>query len=290
VEIDGVAVFVERRGKVVRQFVFNDVERSFNANPISTLSSNLIVSPVDAAVLNGTESDDANWYYLVCGDGTVACLNTLRSEGVIAWTRWTTDGEFTAVTVLDNAAYFVVQRGGSYYLEKASPDYYLDAAVQGVNDPASATVSGLAHLNGVACGARLDGSAHQPVTPVDGSITFGGAVSVWEIGRPFTVTVETMPAIIQMEQGIGLTRRSRIIECSLDVFETIGLTVNGYRVPDRRTDLDNLDSAPAPFTGVRNVRLNGWTVKPKVRIEQADPFPLTVRALDLLVEANTHGS
>lgn len=294
VEVDGATLFIERKGKVVRSFTYTEVEQAYVAENISVLSSSLISGPVDASMLKGTDTDDANFAYLVNDDGTVAVLNTLRSQGVTAWTRWTTNvpggDAFKSVAVVNTEVFFVTLRGGTYYLERADKEYYTDSAVQGTNSPAAATGTlGTSHLDGETVAARVDGQSHVDLVPAAGVATFSTDVEDWEVGYPIVVRVETMPAVINMEQGASLTRKSRIIECNLDVYQTLGLIVNGYEIPDRVADVSALDTAPAPFDGIRVVKTRGWSRKPTIIITQTGALPMTIRGIDLLVESNTHG-
>ena len=45
--------------------------------------------PKDLAVLSGTSSEDANWVFIINNDGTGAVLNTLRSQDINGFTKWT---------------------------------------------------------------------------------------------------------------------------------------------------------------------------------------------------------
>jgi hypothetical protein len=75
--VDGATLFIDQNGKVLRSYLYNFNEDAYNSTDISVLSSQLIDSPKDVAVLTGTKSEDANWVFIINQDGTAGVLNTL---------------------------------------------------------------------------------------------------------------------------------------------------------------------------------------------------------------------
>ncbi len=126
--VDGATLFVDKNGRTLRQFVFNFNEDAYTSADISVLSSQLINNPVDMALLLGNTTEDANWAFLVNQDGTGAVLNTMRSQDINGFTRWTPFADATTAseknlikscaTVSDDL-YMIVYReaGGSDYYD-----------------------------------------------------------------------------------------------------------------------------------------------------------------------------
>ena len=79
---------MDNSGVTLREFLFTFVEEAYNANPLSIMAPHLINAPVSIGVQRGSTGDEANYVYVVNGDGTMAVLNTLRSESILAWTSW----------------------------------------------------------------------------------------------------------------------------------------------------------------------------------------------------------
>jgi len=144
-------------------------------------------------------------------------------------------------------------------------------------------VTGLAHLNGEACRVRADGAIRDDATPSGGSITLTEDGTVVEVGLNYTSTIKTMPVNMDFEDGPTLTRRKRIIKVVPNLYESLGISINGDRFIDRNFGM-TLGSAPTPFTGIREMYLLGWTDLAQVEITQTDPTPMTILGLGVEVE------
>lgn len=132
VSVDGSTLFVEANGSVVREFVYNDVESSYNAPNISLLASHLVVNPTRIALRQATRNLAADYVFMVNSDGTLAVLNVLRSESLLAWSLFTTDGFYEDLAVVGSSIYFIVRRvingNNVRFIEKFNWDLKLDAA------------------------------------------------------------------------------------------------------------------------------------------------------------------
>ena len=283
--IDGATVFVERRGKAVREYLFSFGEDAYTAAPVSILAPHLINTPVDLAARKGTATDDANLVFVVNTDGTMAVLNTLRSENVAGWTPWETDGEILSVAVVVDEVYFLVKRGADYFLEQWDEDTYTDSNVSGTQ-AASTPVSGLTHLNGETCRFRADGAIMADVTPSGGTITAPRDVVDYEVGLHYDVQIDTMPLNMNFANGPKLMAEKRIVHVQLDLYESNGIVVGGKRMPDRTLD-GPLPDIPDPYTGMKEVWPNlGWTHIADLTIEQPDPLPMFIRAISIDIEVS----
>ena len=286
--IDGAVIFVDRTGKSVREFLFSYNEDSYTAGTVSLLASHLLNAPVDMDVLKGTANDDANYVYFVNGDGTVGVYNTLRSQEVSGWTKCTTSGEIESVAVVVDDVYFVVKRtiNGSVvrFLEQLDSSTYTDANKTVVLGSPGTAVTGLAHLNGQESRVRADGEVRANATPGSGSITLAETATNVEVGLDYTTTVTTMPINMDFQDGPTLTRKKRIVKVVPNVYQSLGISINGDRFIDRNFGL-SLDSAPTAYTGLKEMYLLGWTELAQVTITQTDPTPMTVLGLAIEVEA-----
>lgn len=285
VSVDGATMFVERSGKVLRQFIFGIEQDGYSAPALSVLSADLIKQPVSIAVQRGTTSDQANLVFMVNSDGTATVFNLLVDQNIAAFVEWTTDGEFQSVAVLGDDVYFSVKRtrpsdgidqGG---IEKLNADVFLDSATIGTGT----TISGLGRMDGATVRVKGDGLILEDEVVTASAVTVDESYDTLEIGLDYDVTITTMPLNIDFGNGPTLTRKKRFIEATVDVFETLGLVVDGRRVPDRHYDQDLLDSAPEPFTGIKQLYVHGWTDLAQITITQPDPLPMTIRGLTLEV-------
>jgi hypothetical protein len=93
---DGATIYLQRSGTVVREFIFSDTEAAYIANGVSTLSSHLIVSPVQMTTLQAAISRPESYIFIVNNDGTIAVFNSNRAEKRAGWTQFTTKGNKSA--------------------------------------------------------------------------------------------------------------------------------------------------------------------------------------------------
>jgi len=288
INIDGATLFLDYGQSSVREFVYSWEEEAYTSNSATLLASHLISTPVDMGARRGTSTEDANYVYVVNTDGTMAVFNTLRAQQVAGWTKWETSGTIEAITVEGSTVWFAVKRtinsATVYYLEKADSDTYTDAN-KSQTQSSSTTVSNLAHLNGQSCRVRADGAIMADATPSSGSITLARAGVAVEVGLDYDVTIKTMPITSMFGDGSILTNYKRVIRVVADMYESLGVYVNGTLLPDRQLGEGVLDTTPASFTGIKELYLTGWTRLAQVEITQTDPQPFTLLGLVVEVEA-----
>ena len=294
VNIDGATIFLDYGQSSVREFLFSWEEDAYTSNSATLLASHLITTPVDMDARRGTANEDANYVYVVNSDGTMAVFNTLRSQQVAGWTKWETTGAIEAITVEGTTVWFAVKRtinsATVYYLEQADADTYTDAN-KNQTQSASTTVANLAHLDGQSCRVRADGAIMDDATPSSGSITLTRTTTSVEVGLDYDLTVKTMPVTSEFSNGSILTEKKRLIRIVADIYQSLGIYIttsassDNVLVPDRTLGTGILDSAPASFTGIKEVYLNGWDRLAQVTITQTDPQPFTLLGLVVEVEA-----
>jgi hypothetical protein len=290
--IDGATLYVQRNGQGFREFIFSFGEDAHISNSVSQLSTHLINTPVDIDSVSGTSNTETNYVYIVNTAGDVVVLNTLREQNIAAWSGpWTTlVGSYKRVGVLDFDTYFIVERAINSvtynYLEKLDETVYTDAALV-IASHSSATVTGLDHLEGEVVGVKLGGAVQADATVSSGSITLSRTpvAEAVEVGLKFNPNIKTMPVSDNFADGPTLNREKRIVRCTINRYQSLGIIVNGERIPDRQLDVDTFDAVPLPSDDVTEIYLNGWSKKAQVTITQEDPVPMTILALDLEVSA-----
>lgn len=284
--LDGSTLFLDRTGKSIREFIYTYTEDAYTSTSTSLLASHLLSSPVDMDVSRGTSKDDANYLYLVNDNGTMAVFSILRNQEVSGWTQWVTAGNIEAVCVVVDDVYFVTKRtiNGSVvrFLEMIDVDSYTDASER--STPNSATVTGLGHLDGEECRVKADDSVMPNATPSAGSITLSRSAQTAEVGLNYDTLIKTMPLNMDFQNGPTLMRKKRIIRVILDVYESLGLHVDGTLMPDRALGVGILNNTPTPYTGLKDVYQMGWSELSQVEITQVDPVPMMLLGLSLEVE------
>ena len=294
VSVDGATIFVEgedptdaRKGRILRQFLFNDSEQSFNANNVSILSQHLISNPIQMAIRKSTASHPSNYLYIVNDDGTCAVLNSLREQNLLAITLFETQGDFESVCVSGNKTWFIVKRtidGATVrYLEVLNSDNTMDSSL--VQSAASTTSwTGLDHLDGEEVRVKGDGYILANATPSSGAITSSEAVEQLEAGLMFTARVKSLPLDIVIQGQSFSGEYKSCVYANVRCYESRNflLSRNGNEyVPAFRNFGDNvLDNPVQTFTGWKKLYIGGIKRDLQIEITQEDPLELNILAIN----------
>ena len=316
--IDGATLFIDQNGKTLRSYLYNFNEDAYNSTDISVLSSQLIDSPLDVAILSGTKSEDANWVFIINQDGTAGILNTLRSQDINGFTKWINGNtnsdyplELVSASVVSNQLFVVNKRTTAsttdYTIERWSFDFLLDSSLKLIN---GLTFSGnnltvfSDHLDGetvsvVARGNTLPSrqvNLNSTITFTDEEKTFilanGNVIDV-EIGYNFVPKIIPMPLNTNSQAiaGQNQMREKKINRMNLRVYESSGVYIDGNPVPIRQFG----DAANTPLnanlpkqTGViqDNNGGNGWGIEVVPEITIPDPTPFHIQAIEYEVESS----
>lgn len=282
--VDGATIFMESSGGVVRQFVFNDLEQSFNANNISILSQNILVNPTAMALRRSTQEFPNDYVYVVNSDGTVSVLNSLREQSLLAWSKFTTDGEFEDVSVAGRKTFFIVKRtiDGSTvrYIEVLNNDHFTDSSVLQNNGSATSAWSGLDHLEAETVRVRGDDYILTSEVVSSGAITSSEDVTILEAGLFFAARVRHLPieVVIQGQSFSGQWKSP--VFANIRLFESRNIVVKyeGKRqVPTFRNFGDNvLDEPVVNFSGWKKVYLGGVRRDVEIEVTQDDPLEFNI--------------
>jgi hypothetical protein len=282
-EIDGAQLFVQRGGAALRQFLYVDIEQAWRADVASLLAPHLILDPIDMAARKSAALDDADHVLLVNPGGTVTAMTTLRSQEILGFSRWETDGEIKAVAALASGeVYFATLRNATVRLERWDADRYLDASVVQTGGPFT-VVTGLAHLNGLTVGARADGNWQGTFTVAGGQITLPREATEAEVGLLNDLRGLPMPYEARDPSGNLIGRRVRVAQVTARVVNTSIFQLRGQDVVLRQVGAapaPPLDSPQPIFTGDVTLRgLVGWEYRAAVEFSQPIPGPFELLAL-----------
>lgn len=263
-EIDGSVLFIRQPDgghASVYEVVYDYETQSYRAEDIALLAGNLMRGPVDMAARLGNESDSANHLFVVNGeDGTVAVLNSRKSQKMTGWTLLATAGWISRVAVAGGVPYFLVRReiAGTqrWFIERLDADFRLDGGIRESADVPGVAWSGLDDFEGAVVDVIGDGAPLGPATVEGGRIEVAYPVSGIEVGFAFDWAVETMPVGATGEGAAG--GRHRITQAAIRLHRSAGIRVNGRLLRGHRLGDTVLDAAPEAVTGVRAVRFLGW--------------------------------
>lgn len=278
-------LYIQRQGKALNEFVYTDAERAYVSTNISLLSSHLLKTPVDMTVRRATSTDEGDRLLIVnSDDGSISCFTLLRSQNVIAPTRWTTDGTYKNVGVDVTTLYALVKRTingtDKYYIETFDNDVLLDCATTG--GALAASVTGYSRLEAKSVSIIADGVVLSNKTVSSGAFTMDrAAASSYQIGLSFTPTLKLMPPEPKLPGGNAQGVRKRIAEVNLILYETQSIVVNGNELVFRQLDEEILDSAVEEFTGIKRVQgLLGWGYDTQITLTQTLPLKMNVLGVD----------
>ena len=318
--VDGATLFIDQNGKVLRSYLYNFNEDAYNSTDISILSSQLIDSPKDLAVLTGTKSEDANWVFIINQDGTAGILNTLRSQDINGFTKWINGYtnsdyplELVSVSVVNNDLFIVNRRitdsATTYTIERWSFDYLLDSSVRLLSTTSlvgNKLYLGTSYYNGETVNVVLQGFTRPNRVAIDGYILLTdteknilldndpatGTIDV-EVGYNFVPKIVPMPLNTNSQAiaGQNQMREKKINRMNLRVYESGNINIDGNPVPIREFG-DAADSplgTPLPTqTGIiqNNNGGNGWGIEVVPVITVPDPSPFHLQAIEYEVESS----
>lgn len=286
--VDGATLFVEGNGRVIRSFLFSDVEQAFSTDDVTLLSAHLVRDIRRMGLRRSTAADGANFLYVVNADGSVAALNTLRSQNLRAWSRFTTMGQFRDVAVVGDEVYFAISRtlGGQDVrtLERLDNTLFTDSAITQTALLPETEWAGADHLHGQTVSLRGDGYVLGEAAIASGTFTSPEAVLAIEAGLGFASEVETLPLLPSFNQA-ALGERRRLVSVNVLVEKSDVFWVASGKTNTRTTfsqfGTNVLDALPQPQSGWLKIPLGGYSRSPQVRLTQDQPAPFHLLSLTI---------
>lgn len=286
-DVDGATLFVSRNGREIREFLYTDTEQAYQANDLALLARHIVRSPCDQDF-----DKSRRLLFVVMEDGSIGAVTVYRAEQVTAWTRLITDGAVRSVAVVGDGVYLLVDRAGTWTIERFDDALNTDSALVGASDAATAQWSGLDHLEGRTVAVVGDGTALGRVPVVAGTVIVDPAAIAVEAGLPFTHTIEPLPPgqVGQVAGGDAV----RLVGVAFRLEDTAALRVDLGRglqeLPLHRFGPQPAEGRPPPrVSGDRRLRALGWRRdidRPLWRIEQDAPLPFTLLSVTMDLKVN----
>lgn len=287
-DVDGATLFVPRAGQQLREFIYSDAEQAYRSGDTALLAHHLFGTPV------AMDYDKANrLLHVVMSEGQIATLTVYRDEEVTAWSLLETAGSFRSIAAVGGEMFVLVEREGGFFIEVFDPDIFVDAGLIGTSAVATATWSGLSHLEGYSVKVVASSIPASDAVVADGAITLEEPALSVQAGLPFTHIVEPLPPALPGDTEIA--SHLRPIAITFRVWDTASVRLDvgqGLQdVPFRRLgDENRLDSPPPRFSGDKRIRVLGWRqggFEPLWRIEQDVPMPFTLLSVLTEFSVNT---
>lgn len=283
--IDGATLFVQKGGKIVREYLFSDSEAAYVSTAISTISSHLIKTPLEMNTLYGALSRSESYVFVLNNDGTLSVFNSNRIEKRAGWVEFTTNGVFHSTVTIDDRVFANVEYDfGSgtkrIALCEFNAAFNLDTAKTFSGSSGVFTVSSVFD-NGAKVKVVNGNNYVGEFTVASGQIdvsAINATLSSAEIGYSFDVELTTNPVDASVTTG-PLTGTPRSIgSVYVDLNNTLSCKVNNTSMVIRNVT-DDLSQQLSPFTGKKEFRLLGYDRDPKITITQDSPLDIQVNGL-----------
>lgn len=276
---DGATVTVDASGRALRDVIYNDQISGFEAGRASLLAPHLVKQPVAIAEIPETGEYPEQLLGIVNADGTMAVHHAMRSEDVLSWRPWETDGSFIDICRLGDRAFVLVEReiGGvtRCYLESFEATAPLDCAIPASND---AHALNLAYLEGKEVQVSASRFYVGKRTVSGGAGAFPTNWRSDHVGLGFIARITPMEIDAILQQFVMHGEPKRLVKMDIEVERMVHLQVNDgvrtRRLGPQGGQLVSLD--PVPFTGLLTSHMLGIRKSPRISLEMPFPTPGTV--------------
>ena len=230
-----VIAFVQRGGRKVRRISARSDATAWATSDMTVLAEHVTAGGI-RQMAYGSHPNAILW--AVTGDGKLLGLTLEVEQNVFGWHVHETDGLVESVAVVYGAdsdeVWVSVLRGTVRSIERLDPRVfsrrfeqfdrmiYADAAKVIDLAPASATVGGLAHLNGKTVCVLADGVEHPTRVVSGGSITLQEPASRVVVGLPFTSELQPSKREVQTDKGSAQGRLWRVSRVGVFVHDSRG--------------------------------------------------------------------
>lgn len=307
-------LYVQAKGSIVRDLVFNYYTQVYTGADISVLSSHLFYT---YNILEWAWAEEPfKLVWAVRNDGTMLTLTFLKEQELIAWTHRDTNGAFKSVASVTettqagavDAVYTVVQRtinnAAVQYIERFTEIYYPNGLANawqvdaGINytGAGALTFAGATQLAGTTVtGVATDNLGNTTaitsfVMPVNGTFTLPAPVGATNytnvtVGLPFLPQLQTL----ELDTGEPTIqgKRKKITGVTLKIKDTLGLTIGQTFDASSQTVMQDLviGNLNVPdnvlvtglYTGMARTIIDpDWNTDGQYCIQQPNPFPASI--------------
>jgi hypothetical protein len=320
VKINSSLLFVDYVSRKIREMTY--IDPKYESPDLTALAEHITKSGI-TSVARQKNPDSILWFTL--GDGSLISMTYEREQNVLAWSKHPVGGDpfvqWVCVIpgVREDIIYLSCYRnlsgdtvyyddeavayegetvtagiGEVVYMEKLAPRVYddledaffVDCGLTITNSPASATLTGLSHLNGETVKILGDGVVMDDAVVEDGQVTcklagVDTAVTTAQVGLSSTYKAQPMRIVMDGSMG-SITRVHKLV---LSFVNTLGAK---YGISDSELyDIDFFDIRwtnnsllTGLFTGEVNVEMPGnFDPLNPIIVSGDGPLPCTLRCI-----------
>lgn len=295
--VDGVILFVQRGGRKIREMVYTYDQEKFVSADLTLLAEHVTEGGVVSMAL---QQEPIPVLWCVTGLGKLVALTYARDQQVTGWHRHPIDGFVESVTTLhgkagqDDELWIIVRRtigeDEVRFVERLSPfqwtakadAYFVDCGIT-YSGAATATITGLGHLEGRTVDALADGRAVTGLVVVAGSVTLPVAAAKVHVGLPFVSQISPMRIDSDGALGVFAGKVRRVVRAVLRVRKTLGISyANEFSTYDVEVAgaADQLAAATPLQTRDKEIDIHGdLTLDSHLTVKQALPLPFILQGI-----------
>jgi hypothetical protein len=292
-------IIIQKGGEKVKEITFDLDTDGLLGVDLTVLADHLARGGLTDMVWQ-QEPELILWF--VHADGRLIGLTYDRANATVGWHEHSLGGSgiVESITAIpsgsEDQVYLTVKRTinsvvvrhivylkSLYFNDDVQDAFFVDSGLT-YDGSATATVTGLNHLEGVSVTILADGAAHADKTVSGGTITLDRSASKIHIGYGYTSLVETLRMEAGAEDGVAQGKIKRIHGVTARFYQTVGAELgpdlnNLDRLPFRDSSM-NMDEAVPLFSGDKEISFpSGYDNDAKIVIRQTQALPMTVLAI-----------
>ena len=274
VQIGHTTMFLTASGRRLREMMYNFDNDAYKADDLTILNPEISTGGFNEMDYS---KEPMSIVFAIRNDGTLCALTYEKSQEVMGWGRWITDGSFESVCVLPSSdatgadnIYVVVNRNGDRLIEKFDPEVFTDSCVTG----SGATATGLDHLEGMTVTILADGVLCPDAVVSGGQVAVPGG-GAYEVGLNYVAKVVPARPDVQINGVSSHGTPKSWGTVHVRVLDTKGLKINGNRSWVGAAQ-DPTVAAPVAETGYIEAQLLGVDIDSQLTIEQDLPYAATI--------------
>jgi hypothetical protein len=298
----GSILYSQARGAHIRELAYNQDKGGYSTVDMSIMAPHLFDGFTIADLAYTAAPLQALW--AVRSDGALLGMTYVPDHQVYAWHKHDTDGLYESVAAVaegnDDALYCVVRRTlngrTARYIERmasrlftAKADAFIVDCGLTYSGAATATITGLHHLEGETVSILADGAVETQQVVTAGAVTLSAAAAKVHIGLPITADAALLPLWFMKAAALGQGTMKNVSKVYVRTHQTSGLKAGPdvnhlVEIPQRQAE--NYDAPPALRTEMRELTISpSWNQSGSVVFRQSDPLPVTILGVALEVAA-----
>lgn len=242
----------------------------------------------DGTIVWDLDTHTPNWAPLdirkYLPQGSSLPVDTLVGHVEKFWVRIRRTAETVTTTPIEDT--ILINSAKRLYIEEFDFNEYTDSTQTTTSDSDN-LVTGLDHLVAQQVYCLVDEIPEGPYyVDESGEITISEASSTdVRVGIDFTPSVIPMPLISRAFFAQNVYEPKHIKSVYVDYYNSLGVLVNGFEIPQLSLNNFVLDQTPIPATDFWEITpMRGWDVRAEIEISQELPLPMTIIGIGYRME------